>query len=153
LKSIEIIGDEVLGKYNKAPKLRIQKVENMNMALNFIKRRGVNLTNIGAEDVVDGNEKLVLGMIWTIILRFTIADISEEGLFAKEGLLLWCQRKTAPYQPNVHIKDFTFSWQDGLPLYAEFFDSGAPLWISVGGSWLNFRVGSPRSSIVAFLRL
>ena len=26
-------------------------------------------------DIIDGNLKLILGMIWTLILRFTIADI------------------------------------------------------------------------------
>lgn len=31
--------------------------------------------------------------IWTIILRFAIQDISVEEMTAKEGLLLWCQRK------------------------------------------------------------
>ncbi|CAG8529409.1 10321_t:CDS:10 [Funneliformis mosseae] len=97
IQLLEIIGDTSLGRYNKNPKMRIQRVENVNKALEFIKHRGVSLTNIGAEDIVDTNLKLILGMIWTIILRFTIADISEEGLTAKEGLLLWCQRKTAPY--------------------------------------------------------
>ena len=29
----------------------------------------VNLENIGAEDIVDGNPRLILGLIWTIILR------------------------------------------------------------------------------------
>lgn len=52
-----------------------QKMENVNKALDFIKSRGVALTNIGAEDIVNKNLKLVLGMLWTIILRFTIADI------------------------------------------------------------------------------
>ena len=28
-----------------------------------------------ALDIIDGNMKLILGMIWTLILRFTIADI------------------------------------------------------------------------------
>ncbi|KNE64839.1 hypothetical protein AMAG_10174 [Allomyces macrogynus ATCC 38327] len=118
IQLLEIIGDESLGKFNRVPKMRIQKIENQNTALAFIKRRGVNLTNIGAEDLTDGNEKLALGLIWTIILRFTIADISEEGLTAKEGLLLWCQRKTAPYNPEVQVKDFSFSWQDGLAFCA-----------------------------------
>lgn len=114
LPLLEIIGEHTFSKYNKQPKIRIQKVENANMALQFLKHRGLQLTNIGPEDIVDSNPKLILGLIWTIILRFTIADINEEGLTAKEGLLLWCQRKTAPYKPAVDIKDFTFSWQDGL---------------------------------------
>ncbi|KAJ3090105.1 hypothetical protein HK102_004663 [Quaeritorhiza haematococci] len=109
IQLLEIIGDESLGRYNKNPKLRIQKVENMNTALAYIKKRGVPLTNIGAEDVVDSNVKLILGLVWSIILRFTIADISEEGLTAKEGLLLWVQKRTVPYNQDFFVKDFTFS--------------------------------------------
>jgi hypothetical protein len=44
-----VIGDESFGKYYKGPKLRVQKCENVNKALAFIKTRGVSLTNIGAE--------------------------------------------------------------------------------------------------------
>jgi len=105
--------------------LRLQKIENVNTALSFVKRRGVQLTNIGAEDVVDANPKLVLGLIWSIILRFSIADISQEGLTAKEGLLLWCQRKTANYAPEVSVKDFHMSWKDGLPLLVSLFISSS----------------------------
>jgi hypothetical protein len=64
-----------LGKYNRLPKHRIQKIENLNQALDFISSRGVSLTNIGAEDIVDANPKLILGLIWTIVLRFTISEI------------------------------------------------------------------------------
>lgn len=56
-------------------------------------------------EIVDGNLKMTLGMIWTIILRFAIQDISVEEMTAKEGLLLWCQRKTAPYK-NVNVQNF-----------------------------------------------
>ena len=75
------------------------------------------MTNIGAEDVVDGNKKIILGLIWTLILRFTINDINEEGMTAKEGLLLWCQRKTACYD-EVEVRDFSASWNDGLAFCA-----------------------------------
>jgi hypothetical protein len=72
---LQVIGNESLGKYNRNPRIRIQKVENVNKALAFIKERGVALTNIGGEDIVDGNEKLILGLIWSLILRFSIAEI------------------------------------------------------------------------------
>ena len=94
----------------------MQKFENVNKSLDFIRSRRIQLTNTGAEDVVDGNSKIILGLIWTLILRFTISDINEEGLSAKEGLLLWCQRKTACYD-EVEVRDFSTSWNDGLALW------------------------------------
>lgn len=117
IQLLEIIGNESLGKYNKAPRMKVQKAENVNMALTFIKHRGILLHNIGAEDIIDGNLKLILGLLWILILRFTISEINEEGLSAKEGLLLWCQRKTAGYD-GVEIRDFSSSWKDGLAFCA-----------------------------------
>ncbi|KAF8133841.1 calponin homology domain-containing protein [Boletus edulis] len=117
IQLMEIMGDTSLGRYNKNPRMRVQKAENVNKALEFIRQRGIKLTNIGPEDIMDGNLKLILGMIWTLVLRFTIADINTEGLSAKEGLLLWCQRKTAPYK-EVDVQDFSISWSDGLALCA-----------------------------------
>ncbi|KAK3357166.1 alpha-actinin-3 [Lasiosphaeria hispida] len=114
---LECLSSESLGRYAAKPKLRVQRFENANLALNFIKSRGIQMTNIGAEDVVDGNRKIILGLIWTLILRFTINDINEEGMTAKEGLLLWCQRKTACYD-EVDVRDFSGSWNDGLAFCA-----------------------------------
>nr|ODO02601.1 actin cross-linking [Cryptococcus depauperatus CBS 7855] len=114
----EIISEESLGRYVKNPKLRVQKAENAAKALNFIRSKGIKLTNIGPEDIVDGNLKLILGMIWTLILRFTIANITESGLSARDGLLLWCQRKTSSYNPDVDIQNFKSSFADGLAICA-----------------------------------
>uniref|UniRef100_A0A4W4G5E4 Actinin alpha 3b n=1 Tax=Electrophorus electricus TaxID=8005 RepID=A0A4W4G5E4_ELEEL len=97
---LEVISGERLPKPDKG-KMRFHKIANVNKALDFICSKGVKLVSIGAEEIVDGNVKMTLGMIWTIILRFAIQDISVEETSAKEGLLLWCQRKTAPYR-NVN---------------------------------------------------
>uniref|UniRef100_A0A671QB28 Alpha-actinin-1 n=1 Tax=Sinocyclocheilus anshuiensis TaxID=1608454 RepID=A0A671QB28_9TELE len=109
---LEVISGERLAKPERG-KMRVHKISNVNKALNFIASKGVKLVSIGAEEIVDGNAKMTLGMIWTIILRFAIQDISVEETSAKEGLLLWCQRKTAPYK-NVNIQNFHISWKDGL---------------------------------------
>ncbi|KAI1431931.1 calponin homology domain-containing protein [Xylaria sp. CBS 124048] len=114
---LECLSCESLGRYAARPKLRVQKFENANIALNFVKSRGITMINIGAEDIVDGNRKIILGLIWTLILRFTISDINAEGMTAKEGLLLWCQRKTACYD-EVEVRDFSASWNDGLAFCA-----------------------------------
>nr|XP_055035233.1 alpha-actinin-3a isoform X2 [Misgurnus anguillicaudatus] len=113
---LEVISGERLQRPDKG-KMRFHKIANVNKALDFITSKGVKLVSIGAEEIVDGNVKMTLGMIWTIILRFAIQDISVEETSAKEGLLLWCQRKTAPYR-NVNVQNFHISWKDGLALCA-----------------------------------
>ncbi|KAG1972836.1 alpha-actinin-2 [Pimephales promelas] len=113
---LEVISGERLPKPDRG-KMRFHKIANVNKALEFITSKGVKLVSIGAEEIVDGNVKMTLGMIWTIILRFAIQDISVEETSAKEGLLLWCQRKTAPYR-NVNVQNFHVSWKNGLALCA-----------------------------------
>ena len=113
---LEVISGETLPKPDRG-KMRFHKIANVNKALDFIGSKGVKLVSIGAEEIVDGNTKMTLGLIWTIILRFAIQDISVEEMTAKEGLLLWCQRKTAPYK-NVNVQNFHMSWKDGLAFCA-----------------------------------
>ncbi|XP_045134291.1 alpha-actinin, sarcomeric-like [Portunus trituberculatus] len=113
---LEVISGETLPKPDRG-KMRFHKIANVNKALDFIASKGVKLVSIGAEEIVDGNLKMTLGMIWTIILRFAIQDISVEEMTAKEGLLLWCQRKTAPYK-NVNVQNFHTSFKDGLAFCA-----------------------------------
>ncbi|KAL3276987.1 hypothetical protein HHI36_012347 [Cryptolaemus montrouzieri] len=120
LKLLEIISGEKLGKPNNG-KMRVHKIENVNKSLAFLHTK-VRLESIGAEDIVDGNPRLILGLVWTIILRFQIQEIeidvdedneSSEKKSAKDALLLWAQRKTHGYA-GVNINDFSSSWRNGL---------------------------------------
>lgn len=53
-------------------KMRIHCLENVDKALQFLREQRVHLENMGSHDIVDGNHRLVLGLIWTIILRFQV---------------------------------------------------------------------------------
>ncbi|KAL3049568.1 hypothetical protein OYC64_008924 [Pagothenia borchgrevinki] len=124
IKLLEVLSGERLPKPTKG-RMRIHCLENVDKALQFLKEQRVHLENMGSHDIVDGNHRLILGLIWTIILRFQIQDIvvetgqadQKETRSAKDALLLWCQMKTAGY-PNVNIRNFTTSWKDGMAFNA-----------------------------------
>ncbi|TMS14199.1 Spectrin beta chain, non-erythrocytic 1 [Larimichthys crocea] len=122
IRLLEVLSGEQLPKPTKG-RMRIHCLENVDKALQFLKEQKVHLENMGSHDIVDGNHRLTLGLIWTIILRFQIQDISvetednKEKKSAKDALLLWCQMKTAGY-PNVNIHNFTTSWRDGMAFNA-----------------------------------
>eukprot|EP00794_Sanderia_malayensis_P017796 gene17796-19573_t len=118
---LEILSGEKLPKPSRG-RMRIHFLENCDHALKFLKSQRVHLENVGSQDIVDGNPKITLGLIWTIILRFQIQDImieteTSEKKSAKEALLLWCQSKTIGYK-NVKVTNFTKSWSDGLAFAA-----------------------------------
>uniref|UniRef100_A0A8C2CSZ9 Spectrin beta chain n=1 Tax=Cyprinus carpio TaxID=7962 RepID=A0A8C2CSZ9_CYPCA len=127
IKLLEVLSGERLPRPTKG-RMRIHCLENVDKALQFLKEQRVHLENMGSHDIVDGNHRLILGLIWTIILRFQIQDIivetgqadqtgRQETRSAKDALLLWCQMKTAGY-PNVNITNFTTSWKDGMAFNA-----------------------------------
>lgn len=54
--------------------MRIHCLENVDKALQFLREQRVHLENMGSHDIVDGNPRLSLGLIWTIILRFQVIN-------------------------------------------------------------------------------
>nr|VZI37615.1 unnamed protein product [Spirometra erinaceieuropaei] len=112
-------------------RMRIHCLENVEKTLNFLDQLNVHLENVGAHDIVDGNPRIILGLLWTIILRFQVQSVSfveriSETRFGKpiefrrnsqEALLLWCRMKTKDYE-NVSVENFTTSWLDGLAFNA-----------------------------------
>uniref|UniRef100_A0A665SYI1 Plectin-like n=1 Tax=Echeneis naucrates TaxID=173247 RepID=A0A665SYI1_ECHNA len=111
---LEVLSGETLPR--EKGRMRFHKLQNVQIALDFLKHRQVKLVNIRNDDIADGNPKLTLGLIWTIILHFQISDIQVNGqsedMTAKEKLLLWSQSMTNGYQ-GIRCDNFTTSWRDG----------------------------------------
>uniref|UniRef100_A0A3B3QUU8 Calponin-homology (CH) domain-containing protein n=1 Tax=Paramormyrops kingsleyae TaxID=1676925 RepID=A0A3B3QUU8_9TELE len=111
---LEVLSGESLPR--EKGRMRFHRLQNVQIALDYLKRRQVKLVNIRNDDITDGNPKLTLGLIWTIILHFQISDIhvtgESEDMTAKERLLLWSQQITEGYV-GVRCDNFTTSWRDG----------------------------------------
>ncbi|XP_054241404.1 plectin [Indicator indicator] len=111
---LEVLSGDTLPR--EKGRMRFHKLQNVQIALNYLKHRQVKLVNIRNDDIADGNPKLTLGLIWTIILHFQISDIQVSGqsedMTAKEKLLLWSQRMVEDYQ-GLRCDNFSSSWRDG----------------------------------------
>ncbi|KAM9567425.1 dystrophin isoform 9-T9 [Guaruba guarouba] len=102
---------------------RVHALNNVNKALQVLQRYNVDLVNIGSSDIVDGNHKLTLGLIWNIILHWQVKDVMKNimaGLQqtnSEKILLSWVRQSTRNY-PQVNVINFTSSWSDGLAFNA-----------------------------------
>lgn len=52
-----------------------QMVENNNIVVNSAKAIGCSVVNIGSQDLIEGREHLILGLIWQIIKRGLLSKI------------------------------------------------------------------------------
>ncbi|XP_022174561.1 filamin-A isoform X2 [Myzus persicae] len=118
---IEVLSGKRLPKHNKRPTFRSQKLENVSVALKFLDDENIKLVNIDSSDIVDCKLKLILGLIWTLILHYSISMPmwdgefggeqvpNEKGATPKQRLLNWIQSKV----PDIPISNFTTDWNDG----------------------------------------
>ena len=49
------------------PKSRFKEVENGNYAVDLCKMLKFSMVNVGGLDIVDGNKKLILAIIWQLM--------------------------------------------------------------------------------------
>ncbi|XP_074541744.1 utrophin [Halichoeres trimaculatus] len=98
---------------------RVHALNNVNKVLQVLHQNNVDLVNIGGTDIVDGNHKLTLGLIWSIILHWQVKDIMKDIMSnlqqtnSEKILLSWVRQCTRSY-PQVNVLNFTTSWSDGL---------------------------------------
>ncbi|XP_024880034.1 filamin-A isoform X3 [Temnothorax curvispinosus] len=113
---IEVLSQKRLPKHNQRPTFRSQKLENVSVALKFLEDEGIRIVNIDSSDIVDCKLKLILGLIWTLILHYSISmpmwegdDGEDKGATPKQRLMHWIQSKV----PDLPITNFTSDWNDG----------------------------------------
>lgn len=102
------------------PKRAVDMVQNCELAVDMFEKDGVKLIGISGKDINDNNTKLILGLIWSLILRYQISqsispdmttenkENTQEGSASavsaknqKEALLSWAAKRTANY-PHIH---------------------------------------------------
>jgi len=86
----------------------MQKLENLLICFEFLKKEKIKIVNIGPQDILGGNMRLILGLIWTLILEY---EIGHDGI---DGLLAWVRSKI----PKRDVKNWQKDWNDGRAVCA-----------------------------------
>lgn len=95
--------------------LRVHCILNVNKVLQTLQDHRITLLNISSEDIVAGNPKLTLSLIWLMALNFDGRRVhmaaAETNNTLESSLLKWVQQLTQPF--GVPVTDFSASWSDG----------------------------------------
>ena len=122
---VEVLSGKTIAKYNRKPNFRSQKLENISIIFKFLSVEGIFLFNIDSTDIVDGNLKLILSLVWNIILHFeilmpmkstlAIVKTGDDGKkTSKQRLLDWINEKII----DNPAQNFTSDWRDGKKIGA-----------------------------------
>lgn len=117
-----------MGKVNPKPVFRIQKINNLSVVLSFIKDQGIRIENLGPDDICDGNLKMIMGLVWTLISHYQLQELAKAALdnsgpssnvpvtssSAKQTILNWVSERLAG--SGVKVTNLTTDWQDGRVL-------------------------------------
>lgn len=98
-------------RWNKNPANQHHFLENATTALNAIEHDGVKLVNIGNVDIINGNLKLILGLIWSLIVRY---QIGRSKFPPRKLMLAWLQAAL----PECRVTNLTSDWNSGVLLSA-----------------------------------
>ncbi|KAL5967554.1 Filamin-A [Taenia solium] len=132
IRLVEVLSGKKFAHVNKRPTFRTQKLENVTMVLKFLEDdEGLKLVNIDSSDIVDSRLKLILGLIWTLILHYSISmpmwegeeelpqfpeeeDPKGKGPTPKQRILAWANSK----MPDRPVKNLTTDWNSGVAIGA-----------------------------------
>lgn len=120
LNLLEILSKKKIGKWNKHPRIEIQKRENLQKVMEFTKAQQIELVNVGPGDFIDDNKRIILGYVWKLIYFYEICKGDPAGhLNAKNELLEWVRAQIPEYHKEHPINNFKGkTWYKGLAVCA-----------------------------------
>lgn len=95
IQLMEALSGAIVPRYNRSPRNMYMELENQVTFLSTIKSKGLSLVNIGPADIRAGDLKLVLGLTWTLILRYEIQRYGADEM----ELLRWVKQARALSPP------------------------------------------------------
>jgi len=85
-------------------------VENANYAVVLGKQLKFSLVGIGGVDIVDGNKKLILGLVWQLMRSYSLKMLSELGQSGKsatdQDILAWANSRVQKANKESKMDSF-----------------------------------------------
>jgi len=116
---LELLSDQkIKQKYVEKPPSRIEKIQNLHIALTFLEKDlAVKTAGASAEDFADSNLKMILGFFWSLFKKYRIQTIKQDDKSSEQGLLLWVKKTTNGYR-DVNVESYKHSFRNGLAFLA-----------------------------------
>lgn len=103
---------QIQREWNHSPKRKVEMIQNCDLALDMFKKDGICISEISGNEINENNEKSILGLIWKLILHYSINksiesnNESKENFVVKEknkknSLLKWATDRITNY-PNIN---------------------------------------------------
>uniref|UniRef100_A0A158Q7V9 Calponin-homology (CH) domain-containing protein n=1 Tax=Elaeophora elaphi TaxID=1147741 RepID=A0A158Q7V9_9BILA len=142
IRLVEVLSGKSLGRHSRKVTFRHQKLENISLALRFLENEEhIKIVNIDSSAIAGRNLKLILGLVWTLILHYSISKqirddpagnaTKADDVSPKAKLMTWLKGKLPSGLP---FTNFTSDWNDGILLGA-LVDSCAP---DLAVDWRNW---------------
>jgi len=123
---------------------RMKQIDACGQALAFLKECGVDMkTPPSSENIVDGTETPVMGMIWAIMLKFMKLDDDEDdgpAMTFQDALKMWIANQVASYE--LKVDNWTKSFHDGK-VFCALVHKFRPKLID----WNAVKSGSPQANL------
>eukprot|EP01039_Chlorochromonas_danica_P011620 gene11620-13028_t len=114
LKVIDVVQPSLINwrRVNLEPASRFKKVENGNYIIETGKAMKLSLINVGGLDIVDGNKKMILAVIWQLMRKYTLKVLENLGHYqglsevSEDHIIAWANARVLSSGKRSKIRNF-----------------------------------------------